>query len=148
MPPSFLEEKRRAALEVYEREPVPTWRRSGFWTTSLRNLRLDELEPRHYDRVESFDDLPSVVLDALDSEELAGVIVQRGASTIFSRLDPSLADEGVILTSLERAFEEHPELVEQWYSIEDRLSDDCLLKEGACIGWKWLRVRNSDRAFH
>ena len=122
MPPSFLEEKRRAALEVYEREPVPTWRRSGFWTTSLRNLRLDELEPRHYDRVESFDDLPSVVLDALDSEELSGLIVQRGASTIFTRIDSSLTDEGVIFTSLERAVEEHPELVEQWYM--KRLSED------------------------
>jgi Fe-S cluster assembly protein SufD len=122
VPPSFLEEKRRAALEVYEREPVPTWRRSGFWTTSLRNLRLDELEPRHYDSVESFDDLPSVVLDALDSEELSGLIVQRGASTIFTRLDSSLTDEGVIFTSLERAVAEHPELVEQWYM--KRLSED------------------------
>src|SRR3954449_9133311 len=71
VPPSFLEERRKAALEVYEREPVPTWRRSGFWTTTLRHLRLDELEPRHYDPVDSIDELPSVVLDALDSEELA-----------------------------------------------------------------------------
>jgi Fe-S cluster assembly protein SufD len=122
VPPSFLEERRAAALEVYEREPVPTWRRSGFWTTSLRNLRLDELEPRHYDAVDSFDELPYVVLDALDSEELAGLIVQRGASTIYTTLDESLAEDGVILTSLERAVEEHPELVEQWYM--KRLSHD------------------------
>jgi len=122
VPPSFLEERRRQALEVYEREPVPTWRRSGFWTTTLRNLRLDELEPRHYDPVGSIEELPSVVLDAIDSEELSGLIVQRGASTIFTTLDPSLADEGVILTSLERAVEEHTELVERWYM--KRLSHD------------------------
>jgi Fe-S cluster assembly scaffold protein SufB len=115
VPPSFLEEQRKAALEVYEREPVPTWRRSGFWTTTLRHLRLDELEPRHYDPVDTFEELPGVVLDALDSEELAGLIVQRGASTIYSALDDSLAEDGVILTSLERAVEEHPDLVEQWY---------------------------------
>ena len=115
MPPSFLEEARKAALEVYEREPVPTWRRSGFWTTSLRNLRLDELAPRHYDPVSSFDELPGVVVDALNGEELSGLIVQRGASTIYTQVDPSLADDGVIITSLERAVEEHPELVEQWY---------------------------------
>jgi FeS assembly protein SufD len=120
--PSFLEESRRAALEAYEREPVPAWRRSGFWTTTLRYLRLDELEPRHYDPVDSFEQLPSVVLDALDSEQLAGLIVQRGASTIFTQLDPSLADEGVILSSLERAVEEHGELVQQWYM--KRLSHD------------------------
>jgi len=101
MPPSFLEESRKAALEVYEREPIPTWRRSGFWTTTLRKLRLDELGPRHYDPVESLDELPAVVTDALGDDELAGVIVQRGATTVYSEL----ADEGVILTSLERAAE-------------------------------------------
>lgn len=122
MPPSFLEERRKAALEVYEREPVPTWRRSGFWTTSLRNLRLDELEPRHYDPVDSLDELPEVAREALGSEELGGLIVQRGASTIYSSLDPELAGQGVILTSLERAVEEHTELVEQWYM--KRLSED------------------------
>ena len=41
--------RRKAALEVYEREPVPTWRRSGFWTTTLRKLDLDALEPRRYE---------------------------------------------------------------------------------------------------
>ena len=51
MPASCVSDMRRQALEAYEREPVPTWRRSGFWTTHLRGLRLDELEPRHYDAV-------------------------------------------------------------------------------------------------
>ena len=51
MPPKFVEDRRAAALEVYEREPVPTWRRSGFWTTTLRHLRLDELEPKRYDAI-------------------------------------------------------------------------------------------------
>jgi Fe-S cluster assembly protein SufD len=115
VPRSFLEEKRAAALEVYEREPVPTWRRSGFWTTTLRHLRLDELGPRHYDPVDSFEDLPGVVVDALNGEELSGLLVQRGASTIYTQLDESLAADGVILTSLENAFEQHPELVQPWY---------------------------------
>ena len=55
MPPSWLEEKRKAALEAYEAEEVPTWRRSGFWTTTLRKLELDALEPRRYEAV---NDLP------------------------------------------------------------------------------------------
>ncbi len=109
MPPSFVEDLRRAALEVYEREPVPTWRRSGFWTTSLRKLRLDELEPRHYEPVE---ELPEVVRDHLQGdEEHAALLVQRGASTIYC----DVADERVTVMSLERAVEEHPELVEPWF---------------------------------
>ncbi len=112
---SFMEESRRAALEIYEREPVPTWRRSGFWTTTLRKLSLDELEPRHYPYAGSLDELPEVVAQAVDLEEVGGLIVQRGASSVFSCLDPSLAEQGVVLTSLERAVEEHGDLVEQWY---------------------------------
>ena len=115
MPPSFLEDSRRAALEVYEREPVPTWRRSGFWTTSLRKLRLDELAPRHHRFVTSLDELPAVVQEAVDVDELAGLIIQRGASPVYSYLDPSVADQGVVLTSLERAVEDHADLVERWY---------------------------------
>ncbi len=45
----LVAERRRAALEAYESEPVPTWRRSGFWTTSLRGLDLDALEPKRYE---------------------------------------------------------------------------------------------------
>ena len=58
MPPSWLEDRRREALEAYEAEEVPTWRRSGFWTTSLRKLDLDVLEPRRYEPV---DELPELV---------------------------------------------------------------------------------------
>jgi Fe-S cluster assembly protein SufD len=122
VPPSFLEERRKAALEIYEREPVPTWRRSGFWTTTLRNLRLDDLEPRHYDAVEAFDDIPAVARDALAGDELSGLIVQRGASVVYSSLDAAVEEQGVIFTSLERAVEEHPDLVEQWYM--KRLSEE------------------------
>ncbi|MDP8943277.1 MAG: SufD family Fe-S cluster assembly protein [Actinomycetota bacterium] len=122
MPASFLEDRRRAALEAYEREPVPTWRRSGFWTTTLRGLRLDELEPRRHEPVASLEELDPVVRDALGDEPLAGLIVQRGASTVLCELDPGAAEQGVILTSLERAVEEHAELVERWYMR--RLSED------------------------
>ena len=75
MPPKFVEDRRAAALEVYEREPVPTWRRSGFWTTTLRHLRLEELEPKRYDAVS---ERPEIVAN----DELAAVIVQRGASDV------------------------------------------------------------------
>jgi Fe-S cluster assembly protein SufD len=120
--PTFLEERRKAALEVFEREPLPTWRRSGFWTTSLRKLRLDELEPRRYDAVGSIDELSPVVSEAIGGEELAGLIVQRGASTVYTELDPAAAEQGVIVMPLEQAFEQHPELVQRWYM--KRLSEN------------------------
>ncbi len=117
-----LAERRKAALERFEAEPVPTWRRSGFWTTTLRHLRFDELEPRRYEEVDSRAELPDLVAETLGDEQLGGLIVQRGASTIFTELDPALADQGVVLTPLEAAVESHPDLVEQWYM--KRLSDE------------------------
>ena len=104
MPSEFVEKRRAAALEVYEREPVPTWRRSGFWTTTLRHLELDALQPKHYD---ADSERPEIVKD----DELAAIIVQRGASIVYSEVN----DERITLTSLEEAAEKHPELVEQYW---------------------------------
>jgi Fe-S cluster assembly protein SufD len=110
----WLDERRKAALEAYEGEPVPTWRRSGFWTTTLRKLDLDALEPRRYEPVSSVDELPAVVGDALDDEPGA-LIVQRGASTVLLQVSPELTEQGVVVMALEQAVVEHEELVREWY---------------------------------
>src|SRR5436305_9052033 len=104
MPPNSAYDRRRAALEVYEREPIPTWRRSGFWTTTLKHLRLDELEARHYDREP---ERPALPLD----DERAGLVVQRGASVVWTEQ----ADDRIVISSLEDALETHPEVVERFW---------------------------------
>jgi FeS assembly protein SufD len=108
VPAAFIEERRKAALEAYEREELPTWRRSGFWTTTVRKLRLDELEPRHYEPVE---ELPPIVREHLGKEEHAALLVQRGASLVYSHV----SDPSITVMPLEQAAEEHPELVEPWF---------------------------------
>ncbi|NLT06166.1 MAG: SufD family Fe-S cluster assembly protein [Solirubrobacterales bacterium] len=110
----WLADARQAALEAYEAEPVPTWRRSGFWTTSLRNLDVDALEPRRYEAVADAAELPAVVRDALDDEPGA-LIVQRGGSTVHLRVDDDLAAQGVVVCSLEQAVADHGDLVREWY---------------------------------
>ncbi|MBA2505398.1 MAG: SufD family Fe-S cluster assembly protein [Thermoleophilaceae bacterium] len=106
MPPSWLDESRAAALEIYEREEVPTWRRSGFWTTSLRGLDLDALEPRRYEAVA---EPPEIVGP---QEDLAALIVQRGGSTVYAWV----GDERITVMPLEQAAEEHSELVQRWFA--------------------------------
>lgn len=104
MPPSFVDDRRRAALEIFEREPVPTWRRSGFWTTTLKHLELDSLEARHYDRVA---ERPDVVAN----DDLAALIVQRGASTVYTEIN----DPRITVVPLEEAVEDHPEVVQRYW---------------------------------
>jgi Fe-S cluster assembly scaffold protein SufB len=107
-----IDELRAAALEAYEAAELPTWRRSGFWTTSLRDLDLDALEPKHHEPGRG---LPEVVSESVGDEPLAGLLVQHGASVVHTELDPDLADRGVVLSSLENAAREQPELVSQHF---------------------------------
>jgi Fe-S cluster assembly protein SufD len=109
---TWLDDLRHEARQAYEGEEVPKWRRSGFWTTSLDKLALDSLEARQYETV---DVLPQIVADAIGDDDLGGLVVQRGASTVHVDLDPAYAEQGVIVTSLEQAVDEHPELVQEWY---------------------------------
>jgi Fe-S cluster assembly protein SufD len=101
--PDLVEDRRRAALEVYESQEVPTWRRSGFWTTTLRGLDLEALEPKRYER-----GLPE--LDLGDDSHSA-LIVQRGANVVHT----DIADDQIVVMPLEQAVEEHPELVEEHF---------------------------------
>ncbi len=109
---SWLGELRAQALEVYGREPLPNWRRSGFWTTSLRKLDLEALAPREHEPVS---EVPPLVREALGEQDVGALIVQSGATTVFTSLHPELAEQGVIVCPLDVAAEEHPELVREYY---------------------------------
>ena len=106
-----LEQLREAALQVYETSELPVWRRSGFWSTSLQDLDLDSLETSVLD-----EGVPDVVTRTLPDRPRAGRIVQSAGAIVELELNPELAAKGVILCSLEQAFEQHTELVSEWYS--------------------------------
>src|SRR5918999_1433948 len=116
---TWLDDRHRQALDVYEAAELPKWRRSGFWTTSVDKLDLAALEARRY---EPATELPGMVADVLGDDLLSALVVQRGASTVHAFIDPELAAQGVVVTSLEAAVEEYPELVGEWYTR--RLSHD------------------------
>jgi Fe-S cluster assembly protein SufD len=104
-------ELRELALKAFEAAELPVWRRSGFWTTSLQELELDALSTQPQDR-----EVPAVVTRTIPDRPRAGRIVQSAGAVVSVELDPALAEKGVILCSLEEAFERHKELAERWYS--------------------------------
>jgi Fe-S cluster assembly scaffold protein SufB len=106
-----LAQLREAALRVYETSELPVWRRSGFWSTSLQDLDLDALQTSVQES-----GVPDVVTRTLPSRPRAGRIVQSAGAVVQLELDEELAAKGVILCSLEQAFEQHTDLVSQWYS--------------------------------
>jgi Fe-S cluster assembly protein SufD len=124
-----LEQLREAALKSYETSELPVWRRSGFWTTSLQTLDLDALETQPAGELSNGLDvdgadpdarrhgkIPDVVTRTLPDRPHAGRIVQSAGEVVHIELDPALAERGVILCSLQEAFQEHRELAERWYS--------------------------------
>jgi Fe-S cluster assembly scaffold protein SufB len=106
-----LAQLREAALKAYEDAELPVWRRSGFWSTSLTSLDLDALETSV-----SESGVPDVVSRTLPDRPRAGRIVQSAGAVVLVELDEALAEKGVILCSLEQAFEQHEELVSEWFS--------------------------------
>ena len=95
-----LAQLREAALQAYEHLELPVWRRSGFWSTSLQSLDLDALETS----VEE-PGVPDVVTRTLPDGPRAGRIVQSAGAVVHVELDEALAERGVILCSLEQAFD-------------------------------------------
>jgi Fe-S cluster assembly scaffold protein SufB len=106
-----LTQLREAALKAYEATELPVWRRSGFWSTSLQSLDLDALATSVSESV-----VPDVVSRTLPDRPHAGRIVQSAGAVVQVELDEALAQRGVILCSLEQAFEQHGDLVSEWFS--------------------------------
>jgi Fe-S cluster assembly scaffold protein SufB len=106
-----LTELREAALQVYESLELPVWRRSGFWSTTLQDLDLDALQTSVQEP-----GVPDVVTRTLPDGPRAGRIVQSAGAVVHVELDEQLAERGVILCSLEQAFEQHAELAAAWFS--------------------------------
>jgi Fe-S cluster assembly protein SufD len=118
-----LAQLRADAQAAFERLELPIWRRSGFWTTSLQSLDLDLLRPSgdgdgggDRDGAAAGAGVPDVVRRTLPDRTRAGRIVQSADAVVELELDPALAEQGVILCSLEDAFREHSGLVAPWYS--------------------------------
>jgi Fe-S cluster assembly protein SufD len=133
-----LEQLREQAAGAYERAELPVWRRSGFWTTSLQDLELEELEVRRHEPTEP----PEVVRRTLPDRVPAGRLVQLDGSVVQIELDPELERQGVVLCSLQDAAQRHPELFAEWYAKRLPLDADKLAAANAAFwtGGAFLHV--------
>jgi len=106
--PDWVRQRRLEAWEAFEALPIPQWRR-----TSLRELELDRFVPFVQEEAVEKDQLPEALQRRLAlTPDRAGLIVHRNSSSFVLELDEELRAQGVILTDLNTAVCEHPDLVE------------------------------------
>jgi Fe-S cluster assembly protein SufD len=123
---SWLRERRAAAYEVFASEPMPDTRPEAWRYTAIRDLLdLEKLELAEERRpVSDAGELGAALAARVAASEAPGRVVQVDASVVLRELSEELRGQGVILTSLEQAAREHPELV------RDRLGGTVTPEEG------------------
>jgi Fe-S cluster assembly protein SufD len=106
--------RRREAWAEYLAEPMPD-RKSEEWRyTDLRGLDPASFEPVATDRAGSFDDLPPAVAGLLASErDGSAVMVEWNGVVVHVRLDPSLAERGVVWAPIDEIAATRPEILEE-----------------------------------
>jgi Fe-S cluster assembly scaffold protein SufB len=115
--PEWMLQKRLQAWDAYERIPAPLGRRGDLGTLrTFANFKFQQLSP--YVPSNGNGALPTKIEQALQEalvDARAGLIVQRNASVVRTELDEDLKKQGVILTDLDSAVREYPELVQQYF---------------------------------
>lgn len=112
--PAWLLEKRLHAWEVFEQTPTPLGRRGDLGTLRMfSNFRYQELNPA----VATDTPGPSAAPVAQSEDQAlvnqrAGLVIQHNASVVHTELAEELRARGVILTDLESAVRDYPELVQ------------------------------------
>ena len=118
--PEWMLQKRLHAWEIYENTPNPLGRRGDLGTLrTVANFKFQQLSP--YVPAERNESLPATIEQSLQYglvDQHSGLIVQRNASVVRTELSEAFKQQGVILTDLDTAVREYPELVQKYFMTE------------------------------
>ena len=118
--PSWLSERRQHAWSVFENTPLPSTRSEEWrYTDVSRLLDFEELRLATPDIASENGSRPAMLTAAMDEDRAAsGHTLLIDGAVVHVDLDPTLADQGVILTSLKSAVHEHGEMLEELLATE------------------------------
>ena len=118
--PSWLSERRRHAWSVYEGTPLPS-KRSEEWryTDVSRVVDFADLQLTTHGALSENGSLPPGLAAAMDEDHAAsGHTLLIDGAVVHVDLEPALAEQGVVLTSLKSAVDEHGELLRELLATE------------------------------
>lgn len=120
--PDWLHDKRQVAWSVFEETPLPTTSDEDWRRTDLRRIKWEQFKLADKSSItptQNLADLPDNVRDALEEKyPAAGRIVLANDRVLYVEVNPTLAEQGVIFTSLAQAVQSHPDLVQKYLGSE------------------------------
>jgi Fe-S cluster assembly protein SufD len=119
--PQWLTERRLHAWDVYENTPIPSTRSEEWRYTDLKKkLQLDSLAwPELVECEDDFGACPEGLKVAMLADHAASGHLWEIDGLVFHQdLDGELEKKGVVLTSLRRAIDTHPELLKELLATE------------------------------
>jgi Fe-S cluster assembly protein SufB len=117
---SWMLDKRRLGLSVFEKKHLP------MWGADLSSIRFDDMyyyiKPIE-DRVSSWEKLPAEIKDTYDrigipeaeKKYLMGVSAQYESEVVYKSVNTMLDKKGVIFTDMDSGLREHPEIVQKYF---------------------------------
>lgn len=115
--PEWLRALRLRAHDAFATAPMPSTREEEWRYTDIGSvLHLDALAlSEEHAPVRALEDLPAGLRSLIDDAgESSAMLAQVDGSVVHRELPDELAGAGVILSSLEQAVQEHPELVRKY----------------------------------
>lgn len=110
--PDWMTERRLAAWQAYETIPMPTRQDEEWRRTDLRSLKLELVSP-----LSTTTTRPTKAILA-DRKELAGAMTFIDGQVAHLELYADLAHQGVIVTDMRTALQQHPALVETYFMTQ------------------------------
>ena len=120
--PELLASRRRDAWADWLAEPMPTRRMEEWRYTDISDLDPEAFTPvgTTGSRARSQEDLPAPVRKLLDSDrKRSAVFIQHNGAARHVRLDPDLAELGVLFAPIDEIAASHPEILERFLFRSD-----------------------------
>src|SRR5579863_585822 len=118
--PAWMLQKRLQAWDFYEQAPFPLGRRGDLGTLRIfSNFKFQQLTP--YVPSDAHDVLPPAIAQSLQEalvDQRSGLSVQHNASVVKAELSEALKQQGVILTDLDSAVRDYPDLVQRYFMTD------------------------------
>jgi Fe-S cluster assembly protein SufB len=122
--PDWMLQKRLKALELFKQTPIPDW------GPDLSDLNLDEITyfvRPDADESNDWDEVPDDIKDTFDRlgipqaerKSLAGAGAQYDSDVVYHNLQEELEEKGVIFKNMDKALQDHPELVKKYFMTQN-----------------------------